>query len=259
MNDSTSSTETTTTTETTKATGYVDPNPEKPVVVTEPVVDNLGYETPKSDEEKKIEADKKVEADKKLEEEKAAAAEPVKDPVTGYAKKPDEVAKEEVKPGEVAKEEVKPTEELSKEDIDKALGDLYDKEVISDFAVKHKLSKVQLEAYIELRTAEDAKFTKLGKDRVQQVKVDNWNELKNDADFGGENFDKNLDSVEKLMDTYLVNTKKLLTDKGGMLPPYMMKDLLVLHKTLNPTTSLVLGDASKPVEKKEDSALDFYE
>ena len=39
-----------------------------------------------------------------------------------------------------------------------------------------------------------------------------------DPEFGGENFDKNVDRVEKVLEKYMPNMKKVLTERGSMLP-----------------------------------------
>lgn len=204
-----------------------------------------------------VDPNKKVEPEVKPEDKPVKEPE-VKDPSTGYKKvegepevKPEVKTVPEVKPGD------KTPEQILKEEIDTALGDLPDKETISAFAIEHKLTKDQVQAYVGLRKSEDAKFLQDNADRVKETREGWTNELKDDPDFGGENFDKNVDRVEKVYDEYMPNTKKALTGKGNVLPPYIMRDLLSLSKTLNPTTDLITGDASVPA-KKEENFLDTY-
>ena len=231
------------------ATGYVDKKPEEKPEEKPPEVNEFGYDTlkvEKTPEEKKVE-EEKIAAEKKIEEDKKK----VETPATGYVEKtPEEkIAAEKL-------EAEKKVTEVSKEDIDKALGDFPDKEGMSKFAVEQKITKEQLEAYVALRKSQDATAIQEYENTVKETRTTWHTELKNDADFGGENFDKNVDRVEKVLEKYLPNTKKILTERGSMLPPYIMRDLLSLSQTLNPTTDLVTGDPSKPVEKEDGNFLE---
>jgi RecA-family ATPase len=209
--------------------------------------DENGYElTP---EEKKVDEPKKEET--KVEEK------PIEKPATGYGENIPEPVEEVVPPVEKKPEEMTDEEKAVKEfsDVIKDLGEGYDKDKVKKFAVENKLTKTQLEAYVKMAKEEDkAIVEKAEKARISQRK--SWNEeLKNDPDFGGANFAKNVDRVEKVLENNMPSTKKFLTDKGIMLPPYLMRDLLGIAKALNPTVPLVVGD---PVEPKEDEG-DFLD
>lgn len=150
-------------------------------------------------------------------------------------------------------------QKLQKEITDavKALGDGYNKEQITKFALDNKLSKVQLDAYVKMTKDEDAAFVKSQEEaKVNQRKV--WKEeLQADTEFG-KDFVKNVDRVEKVLQNNMPNTKKMLTEKGGVLPPYIMKDLLSIAKALNPTTSLVSGEAPAPAQDDSNFLDDMY-
>lgn len=164
----------------------------------------------------------------------------------GYSE-PVEEKPEETKPAEEQTEEEKSAEELKKE-IESTLGDLpeFDRNRLTEFAVKNKMTKEQAEAYAEI-VRSDIKETE---NNVKNQRSEWKKELVDDPTFGGDNFDQNIHRVEKLLENHLPNTKKVLTDRGSMMPPYIMKDLLGIAKALNPTTELVSGDPSV-VEKKE--------
>ena len=239
-NNTTSTTDLTQTTNNT--TGYVDPqakveSPEdnKPA---EPVLDENGYEiTPKPTEEPPKEEPPKE--DPKVET-----------PATGYGDEPpkEEPPKEDPK----VEDENATDEEKLKADINEALGDLPERarDNISKFTLDNKMTKEQVENYVALVKSEDALAVKENASQVAKQRSDWHSELKTDPEFGGENFDKNVDRVEKVLEKFMPNTKKVLTERGTMLPPYIMRDFLTLHKTLNPTTKLVNGEAS--VVKKEE-------
>lgn len=256
MNNSTNDTnsKTNSTTETTNEktnTGYVEKT--DTVVETSPKIestddnlDDLGYEKIPS-EKSPVEAKPAEEEDPKVE--KAA---------TGYDDKPEETKPveeskpaEEKPPGELTEEE-KYAKEIA--EVSKNLSDNYDKEKINKFAIEHKLTKAQLEAYVKLTKEDEAANIKRQEQLVKQQRNTWKTELKNDPEFGGENFIKNVDRVEKVLEKYLPDTKKVLTERGSMLPPYIMRDFLRLSKVLNPTTKLVTGE-SKEV-KKEGNFLD---
>lgn len=201
--------------------------------------------------------DKIIEEVKPTEEVKAQVVEekPVEKPATGYGKE-----EEEVKPTEEVKAPVveeKKSEDLTEEeknkkevsDVIKNLDDGYNKDKITKFALDNKLSKAQLEAYVNLTKEEDQAFTKAQEEAKKTQKKAWRDELMKDAEFGGENFDKNVDRVEKVLQNYMPNTKKILTEKGSMLPPYIMRDFLGLAKALNPTTTLVTGSPAAPKEE----------
>ena len=189
------------------------------------------------------------------------AADEVENKATGYDDKP----VEEDKPAEETKED-KPAEEedseKSKKEILEVLADLpkENQDVISEFAIKNKLTPSQVKAYAETVKQEHQEIENA---RIETRKK--WvSELKSDPDFGGEVFNQdtfngNVDKVEKVLEKHFPNMKKTLTAGGTMLPPYIMRDFLALSKTLNPTTKLVNGVESNVEEKKGHFLEDMYQ
>jgi hypothetical protein len=215
--------------------------------------DDFGYEVEKTEEPVK----KSEEPAKKEEPKKEEKSEKV---LTGYGD--DEPAKEEPKKEEPPKEEKKPEdmtdeEKAAKEisEVVKSLGDEFDKEKIQKFAIENKMTKDQVSAYVKL-TNDEAKAAKEAQDKFIKEQRKTWKkELQEDPEFGGEHFDLNVDRVEKLLVSQMPNTKKILTERGSMMPPYIMKDLLSLAKALNPKTNFVGGEPSEP-KKEEGNFLD---
>lgn len=140
---------------------------------------------------------------------------------------------------------------------------------ILNFAKKHKLPKEVVEEMVADTKASIAAILKAQEDfKAQQKQLieeqrRNWHrELLEDPTFGGENFNYNLTQVNKLIDTLMPNTKKQLTERGGMLPPYLMKDYLLIATELFKTPTFVEGQPPVPKEdksKEEYNPLDYYE
>lgn len=171
--------------------------------------------------------------------------------LTGY-KKPEEVP---VPPPVESPTPVDPNdapEVKLKREIETVLDQLpKEKKAMSEFAIAHKLSKEQVEAYVNLRKVQDSEVEKLELQKVKEQRDSWYNELKNDATFGKENFDKNLDRVGKVLEKFLPNTSKILTERQSMMPPYIMRDLLSLDEVLNPIAPLVPGGPSTPPPESE--------
>lgn len=224
---------------TTSNTGYTTTPPAETPKET---VDDFGYEVPPTDTPAPTETvTPPAPTETPKEDDK-----PVDEPATGYGDKtpPAEAPKDEPK-DEPADDPTKVIAETLKE-----LGDGYDKEKIIKFAVENKLTKEQVEAYVKLTKEETASFNQKQAEALK-VQRESWvNELKTDTTFGGEHFDKNVDKVEKLLAKYMPETKKVLTERKGMLPPSLMKDLLKIANALNPVTTFVQGDANEPQEEK---------
>lgn len=207
--------------------------------------DNFGYDTPP--ETKK---------DETPPEEKKGDEESKDKTLTGYG----DDENEEVPPASEEKKDDKPfdpataTEEEKAahelEEVVKELPEALDKEKISKFAKDNKLNKDQLKAYGELVKEEQAADEAARKNAKATQKAAWKKELQEDKEFGGKNFDLNVKQVGKVLENNLPNMKKMLTEKGGVLPPYIMKDLLVLSKALYPKTPLVHGDASENADSK---------
>jgi hypothetical protein len=181
---------------------------------------------------------------------------PVDKPVSGYGKDDNVTPPVEDKkdaPAQVDDKDLTDEQKHEKEITEavNALGDSFDKEKIAKFAKDNKLSKAQVEAYANFAKEEEAEIIKSQEIKIQETRKAWKQELFKDPEFGGVNFDLNVDRVEKVLANYMPETKKMLTDKRSVLPPYVMKDLLKLSKALNPTTSFVGGDA--PEAKKDDT------
>lgn len=222
--------------------------------------DDLGYEKVPSEE---VVPPKKEESEEpaKKKEETAEVKKPAG--VTGYGDKEEETPVEEKKKEEEKKPEDLSEEEKAQKEIDdavKALGDNYDQEKVKKFAIENKLSKAQVEAYVNFAKEEDKQAAK-AREEVIKTQRKAWNkELLEDKEFGGsqENFDKSLLSVENLLENHLPNVKKQLTEKGGVLPPYIMRDFLGLAKALNPVAKFIPGEEPKPKEESGNFLDDMY-
>jgi hypothetical protein len=216
--------------------------------------DELGYpivqeEGSQTKEKKESKSDEKKADDKKEPATKATGygeEPPVED------KKPDEQKVDDKKP-----DEKKPDEEsfeikvegLEKEELDK----------LNQFAKQHKVSKEVAQAYAENR-ARELKEAQLAYDKqVSETKRQWHNELKTDPTFGGEKYGYNVMQAEKVLEDFMPGLKKSLTERGAMLPPYVMKDLANLANTLYANDKFVNGDPSGTKdEKDEDDPLAFY-
>lgn len=130
---------------------------------------------------------------------------------------------------------------------------------IKEFAKTHGLTKEQAQAMVDkLKSDEDAKVAATETYKTEEAKVfQKWeNELKNDPDFGGENFAHSVHNVNKLIREELPGIKNLLTTSGKRLPPSIMKDLNNVARKLYGETELVQGD--KTSAKDTWNPLDFY-
>lgn len=132
-----------------------------------------------------------------------------------------------------------------------------DKKVFSEQFEKYKLPKEAQQALVDIRknylaqqAVEQANHQKQVEAQVTKLKSDWFNELKNDKDFGGSNFDANTKMVNKFINDFMPNTKKMLTEKGGMLPPNTMRDFHSVAKKLYETEGFVQGDGSGASETK---------
>lgn len=132
-----------------------------------------------------------------------------------------------------------------------------DKKLFTESFEKYKLPKEAQQALVDIRktylaqqAAEQSNQQKQVEAQVSKLKSDWFNELKNDKDFGGTNFDVNVKMVNKFIQDFLPNTKKMLTEKGGMLPPNTMRDFHSVAKKLYETEGFVQGDGSSASEAK---------
>lgn len=246
MSKFTNSTESTTDSTTTKIPS---PYSDAPPASTPPVDDpnDLGYDTPPVTPPATVEPPKTEVPAPPAEEEKK---------LSGYGKETVEPPKTEVPPPPTTEEE-KVKLELS--EVVKDLPESLDKDKITKFALDNKLSKEQLSAYAALVKEDQVSFEKAQKDAVIKQRADWKKELISDPEFGGEHFDKNVDRVEKVLEKYMPNVKKVLTERGSMLPPYIMRDFLALSKVLNPVAPLVNGEAGAPPVNDKNFLDDMYQ
>lgn len=223
-------------------------------------VDDLGYTAPEVETPvEEIEPNEKPTPTEELP--------PVED-TTGYGKEEDKIeTPTEKTPEELAKEkeaeENKTDEEkaadLVKENIKKHIEDLPEsisKEAVTKFAEENGLTDKQVEAYVKLAKDDQASLVSERETAVKEQRTAWKSELMTDPEFGGENFDKNIDRVNKLLEKHMpemLKARKDLTDGNRMLPPYIMRDFLKLDKILNPTTKLTTGEP--PAVKKEEVSL----
>jgi len=221
-------------------------------------LDEFGYE---KDPEAK--GDKKPEgkADDKSKQDSSAEPPKIEKPGTGYDKEPEKVE-------EVQKPEEKPAKiELGFELDLKGLNDDNAKWV-QEFAKENELTQAQAQKLAGKRKAEQDEAAAYVEEQKKQAETSRkqiraaWHkELKEDKTFGGENFVKNVARVEQVLEQHMPLTKKDLTERGAMLPPTVMRDLLGLWESLYGGKSVVQGDppgAGKDKEQKNEDPLDFY-
>lgn len=237
------------------ATGYGEGAVETPAESSSEEVetDDLGYETPK-EETPPAEA----KADDKPEDKKEESQEKVED-VSGYGdeEKPEEKPEEKKETPEQEAEVEKKKKEIS--ETLKDLGAEFDKEKISAFALENNMTKEQVAAYAKF-AAKEAADLKAAAEAARIKQRNEWKQdLQKDPTFGGANFDANVARINKFLEKNLPETKKMLTEKKGMLPPYIMKDLLGLVKAMNPTNKFSTGGEPPAPEEKEDNSIEeFY-
>lgn len=139
-----------------------------------------------------------------------------------------------------------------------------DKKLFAEQFEKYKLPKDAQQALVDIRKTyldqqkvEQANYEKQKEAQITKLKSDWFNELKNDKDFGGSNFDANTKMVNKFINDFMPNTKKMLTEKGGMLPPNTMRDFHAVAKKLYETEGFVQGDGSSASETKPNDQWKF--
>lgn len=232
------------------------PTPDTKIEAEGPAVDDLGYEVvPEKPAPKAEQKPTKTDDKKATETDEQSFDKPVsKDSTTGYGdvdetKVQDVPAKEEEKPA--------PKKEETGLKLDTKTLDESSAKQITEFAEKYKLSQEQAQALVDSKVAEMIQLTQQSeqqkaeiKKQVDQQKATWAKELKDDPAFGGVNFNKNINMVDKVLADFMPHTKKVLTERKSMLPPYVMRDLAVIAKELFKTPRLVRGEL--PVEETED-------
>lgn len=245
--------------------------PEPTPTTDDPKVDDYGYEI--TDPEKKPQEDpkepeSKPQEDPKPEDDKTSTGyteenEPDPETKTGYESDPGE--EKDPEPEVEETDEEKKQEAKRKEDVEKAVEGLpesFDKKRVAEFALEHKLTKEQVEAYTKWAKEDQELLQRTQASQIKTQRQSWYKELKEDKDFGGENsknFTKNLHEVDKLMDKHMPELKKDLTERKGMLPPNIMKGLLRISKMLDPKTELVDGEPGVPKVKEKDFLDEMYE
>lgn len=214
-------------------------------------LDDYGYEKLKEE----VPADQKPAPKDKGEEDPKGEA-----PPTGYEKEPDKV---DPPPADKPKDPP-PADDLKLDP--KGLAD-EDIKSVKEFAKKHGISKEAAQALVDERKVAVDKAAKLAADQqveqeaeIKRTKVQWYNELKSDPVFGGDKFDHNLKQIGKVVDDFMPNLKKVLTERKVMMPPYIMKDLAKLANHLYASEKLTQGDPPAPSKKDEpeDDPLAFY-
>lgn len=135
------------------------------------------------------------------------------------------------------------------------------------FIKDYKVPKEIVEAYLaKLKTDNESLVTATKAAELQATKQiqerrASWHkELKEDPTFGGDAFERNVMAVNKLLTTFMPNTKKELTERKGVLPPSLMRDLASIAAKMNETEGLVHGNPTKPASSPAENyePEDFY-
>lgn len=217
--------------------------------------DDLGYKVTKPEATK----DTETKGDKKPEQtETPPQSEEIKDPVSGYDKAPEPVKEETPPAAEPVKEETAPTVEVNVDGLPESVATAL-KKTVTDM----KLSKEAAEALVSIKKKEIENLNSLQKAMEKEAadtKLKWYNELKSDPVFGGDKYAFNVNRVEKVLNEFMPDTKKVLTERKSMLPPYVMRGLAKIADHLYGTESLVQGGAKEPSpdDKKVDDVLSFY-
>lgn len=189
-------------------------------------------------------------------------AEEIKNAVSGYGKEPEVIVDDPPVIPPVEQPKVDLGYEIETKDLDpkEALK-------IKEFAKTHSLTKEAAQAFANMRFSESQAVKQAELDNQKRFDKEiaetkaNWHkELKTHPTFGGEKFDHNVLQVEKLLTDHLPETKKVLTERKSMLPPYVMRDLAKFAEHLYSTEKMVQGDpqiTDKPIDE-EYNHLDFY-
>jgi hypothetical protein len=169
----------------------------------------------------------------------------------------------------ITKEEVKAASEFAKQHLSKASVDAFAKDAgLSEDQAKKLLERDQkiFQTYLDGMTTDKKGFLaaqeQAAKD-AERAKVElraGWHkQLKDDATFGGEKFGANVKLANRVFDQFMPETKKILTERGSVLPPYVMRDLVKMAEQLFDTDKLQQGGPPPPAAPKEENdPLSFY-
>jgi hypothetical protein len=208
--------------------------------VEEPQVDEFGY---------KIAPEKKEEQVPPAPQAKEEEGE--KDPsIPGYTDDKEEEGKEGKKEGE---EEKKPEPEAGDIDLGDTEGFLEDEvKELKKLAKESKLSPEQVKAVMDFKRSEIKKLNEVLAKKEETMKAQKsevlkkWKEdLKTDPNFGGENFNKSLKMVGRVLQDFLPESNKKIAESGGAWHPTLMKEFRNLAEVLySNKDNLVRGEFS---------------
>lgn len=189
----------------------------------------------------------------------------IKEPGTGYGA-------EAPKIDETPVVDTPPETPPALDEVDKVLTDIpkEDAKVIKDFVTENKLTPevaknwaTKVKQNIEAAKAHAANMEKQAEQQknLQRKKWDT--ELRADPDFGGTKYETNVVRAERVLAEFMPQTKKFLTERKSMLPPYVMRDLAKMADSLYATDKLNQGDppvsdAEKKPQTMDDRINDFY-
>ena len=187
----------------------------------------------------------------------------IKEPGTGYGEEPPKV--EEVPPAAPKPGEAPP----APDEYDKVLGHIPKENAaeIKAFAIENKVSpeiaKKWADKAAEAIKAQELHAANMERQAEQQKNAQRkaWHdELKADPTFGGASFQSNVVRAEKVLAEFMPETKKFLTERKSMLPPYVMRDLAKMSAHLYATDRLNPGEpiVKAETEKDIDRVKDFY-
>lgn len=226
---------------------------------------DFGYEpvTPAADPSKKEGAAAKA-GDTPPETPATKIAE-VKDPGTGYGAEAPVVDETPVVP-------VVPATPPVQDEFDKVLADIpkEDAKVIKDFATENKLTP-EVAAKWALKVKENVEARKVATANMERqaeqqktIQRKKWDaELRVDPDFGGAKYETNVVRAERVLAEFMPQTKKFLTERKSMLPPYVMRDLAKMADSLYATDKLNQGEppvteAQEKPQTMDERINDFY-
>lgn len=234
--------------------------------------DEYGYEKVPASPEEKPEPRKEEPKAGGKKEDPPPKAEDLKGNLTGYEEEAPEVKESEPKkddgpPPPPPTDLDKKVEGLHKSFADKVKEQVAriqkkglpaekEKELIDEAIADKKKEQADAQAWGEKAQRDQALA-------VQKQKAAWHKELKEDPDFGGEKYLTNISRGVKVLDEYLPELKKELTDNKQMLRPSVMRGLARIADALYRDDKLVLGDPPAPEkaagEKDEKSdPLAFY-
>jgi hypothetical protein len=226
-----------------------------------PKLDDNGYaivdKEPDPDDKKPPEEEKKPPAEDEDKDKKITS---------GYD---EEGEVEEVEPKKPDPDPETDPDDESQEEIELDIETLEEEDVadILEFIKTHDVSTEAAQALVDIKKKEIAAIVQYDADAAteaenapKRIEAEWTKELKNDPDFGGAKFKESLHQSEKVINDFFPTMKKQLTERGGMLPPYIMKDLAKLANHLYSPGKLVQGDPTVPpkAEEEDDDPLAFY-